>query len=575
MKFLAVLATILVVWLWYILMPTLAWGFSGIFILPIIGLALYIIGSIVFKNETPKITLPVIIGFLITVVIIFVITTPILHATAYKNLIYEVETSNFADDVSPIDINKVRIVDEGIAIRIGEKMLNEETALASKATHGKFHIQTVNRELYWVAPVVYKGFFKWLHEDIGTPGYIMVSATNERDAKLVQEVNGKKIHIKYQPQAYFSDNLKRHIYMNGYMTKGLTDFTLEIDDKGYPHWVITIYNNKVGFAGSDATGVIIVNPETGAMKEYSINNAPKWVDRIQPSNFIVTQLDDWGQYQKGWLNSWTSQEGVLTTSEGISLVYGKDGKSYWYTGIKSSGQETGTVGFVLVNTRTKKAHFYKQAGATEKQAMHSAEGAVKNYGYHATFPVLYNVSGIATYIMTLKDDAGLPKMYAMVSVHDHTIVGTGKDVKSALRAYKSDLSSKGNVVSIDSLVNSVKAMTVVTRFARDVRNGKTLYYMQARDYPSKIFIADSTISEEVIITKEGDVIQIAWEEGGSGFVNLNYFKNLSLYLDKKPEQIKKENQYQKLQEKKVEKNTDKKWENLSPQQKARLLELAK
>jgi len=573
-NFTIIIATIVAMLAWYLFMPTMAWGFGGIILIPgFIAFFIAVISTINNNGFTKfsKYTFSI-LGIIIA--IMFVTTAPMFHADTYNKLIGKVETSNFTDDISPVDINKIRIVDEEIAVRIGEKMLNEDTALASKATHGKFHIQKVKDDLYWVAPVVYKGFFKWLHDNEGTPGYIMVSATNERDARLVQKVDGKEIHIKYQNQAYFSDNLHRHVYLNGYMTKGLTDFTLEINDEGYPYWVITLYNKKVGFAGSDATGVLLVDAQTGEMQEYSIENAPKWVDRIQPDNFVVEQLDDWGQYKKGWLNSWTSQEGVLTTSKGISLVYGKDGRSYWYTGIKSSGQETGTVGFTLTDTRTKKTHFYKQAGATERQAMESAQGAVKNYGYHATFPILYNVSGIATYIMTLKDDAGLPKMYAFVSVHDHTIVGTGKNVKAALRAYKSALSSKGNVVTVDSLVNSVKAYSVITRFARDIRNGQTIYYMQVRDYPSKVFIADSSISEEVIITKEGDSVQIAWEEGGSGFVNLTYFKNLSLKIDKKPEQIQKEKKYEQLQQKQAEVNTDKKWENLSPQQKAELLKKA-
>lgn len=563
-------AVLLTAILWYVLMPTMAWGYLGFpIIIGIIGL--FLTFSMSFKIAS----IP--LGTTLVILIMAAITSfSGWHASQYNKLIGKVEVSNFTDDISPVDINKIRIVDEGIAIRIGEKMLNEDTALASRAELGKFHIQKVKSELYWVAPVVYKGFFKWLDSNIGTPGYIMVSATNERDAKLVQKVNGKKILIKYQKEAFFSENLVRHLYMNGYMTKGITDFTLEIDDEGYPHWVVTIFDKKVGFNGSDANGIIIVDPETGSFKEYSIENAPKWVDRIQPESFITTQLNDWGQYKSGWWNRWLSGNGVLVTSKGISLVYGKDGNSYWYTGIKSSGEKTtGTVGFVLVDTRTKKAHFYKQAGATEIQAMGSAQGAVKNYGYHATFPVLYNVSGIATYIMTLKDDEGLPKSYGFVSVYDHTVVGTGKDVKSALRDYKSSLSSKGNVISVDDLVNSIKAFTVITRFAKDIKNGSTLYYMQTRDEPNKIFIADSSISEEVIITKEGDAVKIAWEEGGSSFVNLTYFKNISLDLNKKPEQEQKENHYEKLQVKKVEKNTEKEWENLTPEEKSDLMESLK
>jgi hypothetical protein len=36
----------------------------------------------------------------------------------------------------------------------------------------------------------------------GTAGYVMVSATNERDVKLVQTNDGKPIKIKYQPEVF-------------------------------------------------------------------------------------------------------------------------------------------------------------------------------------------------------------------------------------------------------------------------------------------------------------------------------------------------------------------------------------
>ena len=48
-------------------------------------------------------------------------------------------------------------------------------------------------------------------------------------------------------------------------------------------------------------GVVIVDPQTGVTKEYSIENTPTWVDRIQPEKFIETQLNDWGQYVNGLL----------------------------------------------------------------------------------------------------------------------------------------------------------------------------------------------------------------------------------------------------------------------------------
>jgi hypothetical protein len=58
------------------------------------------------------------------------------------------------------------------------------------------------------------------------------------------------------------------------------------------------------------------------------------------------------------------------------------------------------------------------SGATEYAAMQSAKGKVQQYEYYATFPILVNLNGIATYFMTLKDAAGLVKMYCFVSVKD-------------------------------------------------------------------------------------------------------------------------------------------------------------
>lgn len=86
-----------------------------------------------------------------------------------------------------------------------------------------------------------------------------------------------------------------------------------------------------------------------------------------------------------------------------------------YTGITSVVGDQSNIGFILVNQRTKEAKYYAIAGAEEYSAMHSAQGAVQQYGYQATFPLLLNVSGQPTYFMALKDSSSLVKMYAMVN----------------------------------------------------------------------------------------------------------------------------------------------------------------
>jgi hypothetical protein len=128
---------------------------------------------------------------------------------------------------------------------------------------------------------------------------------------------------------------------------------------------------KIGFSGNDAVGIILVNAQTGEIKEHSIVTTPSWVDRIQPIDFIEEQLNDWGIM---YMDIEFSNANKLQITEGLTLVYGNDNKSYWYTGLTSVGKDESAVGFVLVDTRT---IFYKQGGATEYAAQSSAQGKFK------------------------------------------------------------------------------------------------------------------------------------------------------------------------------------------------------
>jgi hypothetical protein len=215
-------------------------------------------------------------------------------------------------------MDEIRVVDEDLAYLLGEKVLGSQQALGSQVQLGDFCIQKVNNKLYWVAPLLHSGFFKWLNNKEGTAGYVMVSATNERDVKLVENIEGKNIKIKYQQGAYFQSDIQRHLYFNGYHNIGLTDFSFEINDQGKPFWVVTKYAKKIGFSGNDATGVILLDAQSGEIKEHSIANTPKWVDRIQPIDFIEKQLNDWGEYVNGYWNF--SNSNKLKITEGLTLV---------------------------------------------------------------------------------------------------------------------------------------------------------------------------------------------------------------------------------------------------------------
>lgn len=524
----------------YFSLPVVNYGFSDLpFVLIVLISFWMLINRPFVPNSTPqqmavqlksnKIKIPVIVILLLGLymtVLPMVTSWALLRSQDYRNLIGTVETGeNLSEHMAPISIEKIRVVDQSLANLLGDKVLGAQAALGSQVKLGTFNIQKVGSELYWVAPLLHSGFFKWQKNSQGTNGYVMVNATNERDVKLVQEINGQKVLIKYQSEAYFFSNLKRHVYFEGFFNCGLTDYTFEIDDEGRPYWVITKFKKKIGFSGSDAVGVVVVDTQTGQTSEYSIADAPVWIDRIQPDNFVETQLNDWGKYVKGYWNF--SNENKLQITEGLSLVYGEDNKSYWYTGLTSVGADEATVGFVLVDTRTKKAIWYKQSGATEYAAQNSAIGKIQEKRYSASAPIPYNINGIPTYVMTLKDDGGLVKMFAMVAIEDYTIVGVGNTLRETLMTYKNAFNMTGNELNVNTTAQKITLNTVLTRISSDVKNGNSFYYFTVRDYEN-IFIGSSQISNSLPVSNVGDSIEITFDSDTQGIIDISTFLNKTI-----------------------------------------------
>ena len=524
--------------LFYINLPVISYGFTGfaviLLLLVILGI-LFSLGLTVSQQtkqvkivSRPKKFLSILAGMLLVycIALPFVTSLKMFRSESYQKLIGEVKNGQkITNHIAPISIDKIRVVDEELAHLLGEKILGSQPALGSQVELGDFCIQKVNNNLYWVAPLLHSGFFKWFNNQEGTAGYVMVSATNERDVKLVQQVGAAAIKIKYQPGAYFQSDIHRHVYFNGNATVGLADFSFEIDDAGKPFWIVTKYVKKIGFAGKEAIGIIVVDAQSGAMHEYSIATTPKWVDRIQPLEFIEDQLNDWGEYVHGYWNF--SNADKLQITEGLALVYGKDNKSYWYTGLTSVGKDESAVGFVLVDTRTKESTFYKQGGATEFAAQSSAQGKVQEKGYKASLPIPYNINNIPTYVMTLKDDGGLVKMFAMVAISDYTIVGVGNTMRETLTSFKNVYNMADNKINPNSASNKKALKSIVTRIQNDVKNGNSFYYFKVKDYPN-IFVGSSQISNQLPVTIVGDSIKISFDVDLEEVIDISSFENVNL-----------------------------------------------
>lgn len=445
-----------------------------------------------------------------------IISMPLFHYKAYRDQLGTPNTSEFSDTVQPIALDQVPIVDRDLARELADKKLGENPGLGSQVILGTPVIQKVDNKLVWVVPLEHSGFFKWLKNMDGSAGYIVVAANSVNDVTLVTDYK-----IKYQANAYILDDLNRHVRLfGGGLFKGLTDYSFELDDDGIPHWVLTEYKNRWLFRLPEAAGVLIVNATTGESNYYDTNTVPDWVDRVQPESFIMQQIDNQGRYVHGVFNF--SNQDKFRPSYGNIIIY-NDNRCYLFTGLTSVGSDESAIGFILVDMVTKESYRYQMSGATEVAAQRSAEGKVQQYGYFASFPMIINLNGQPTYFMTLKDNAGLIKQYAFVSVANYTSVGTGETIDSALRDFNQVRGSSGGALTSQP---SDKITGEVLRIASESIGESVTYKIILKNSPTRIFTVSYDLSNELALTQVGDRISMDYMDSETGICTVTGFDNL-------------------------------------------------
>ncbi len=441
------------------------------------------------------------------------IFTPLLFSRSYKNQMKDPVEKEFTAEVQPVDINQIPIVDKELAANLADKKLGEKPSLGSQVVLGEPTMQEVNGELVWVVPLQHSGFFKWLANIEGAAGYIKVSATNLKNVDYVDEYK-----IKIQPHSYFLHDLTRKVRFSGGLFAGITDYSFELDDTGKPHWVVTTYKNTLGFALPEATGVIIVDAQNGATQKYPIADVPTWVDRVQPEDFIVNQINNKGQYIHGVFNF--SNKEKYKISPGTNIIYNQ-GRCYLFTGITSVGSDNSATGFYMVDMVTKEPILYRMSGATEEAGQRSAQGKVQDLGYMATAPLLLNVYDEPTYFMTLKDSARLIKKYAFVSVKDYSLVGVGDTMKEAQTDYFKVMkdSSDKPIFGKDTEKEQQLSLTgTIDRINFTISGEDTIYSFTLDSVPNKIFAVKLLVSNKLSLTQKGDSVSIKYYENAGNFI---------------------------------------------------------
>ena len=451
-------------------------------------------------NKPVKIALIAVVAIIALSAVASIVGSQLFNAKSYKDLII-IEEGNFIEEVSEISQDQIPVVDRDTASRLGQRKLGEMADLVSQ-----FEIEEIYTQINYkgkpvrVTPLMYGDIIKWVNNrSEGIPAYITVDMTTQ-ETELVRLEKG----IKYSESEYFMRDLNRALRFK-YPTKIFDNISFEIDDEGTPYWVASVIDFKIGFwSGSDIDGVVIMNAQTGESKYYKLEDVPTWIDQVFDSDMIEQHLVYNGKYRSGFFNSIFGQRGVLQPTDGYNYL-ALDDYVYLYTGMTSVTSDESNVGFVLVNLRTKETKFYTIPGAEEYSAMSSAEGQVQHLSYSSTFPLLLNVSDRPTYFMSLKESAGLVKMYAFVDVNQYQIVGTGNTVESARADYISKLKKEN--VSDAPETEDQEMEGVIAGISSAVVEGNTTYYIKLEN-DANVYTALITKSDLLPFAKPGDRVKI-------------------------------------------------------------------
>lgn len=427
-----------------------------------------------------------------------VIFSPIFSSNRYAARI-DVSPSNFSEDITPVDLDNLPLLDKESTQKVGDRVMGQLPELISQFEVSDQYTQiSYQGRLVRVTPLEYNGFFKWLgNNNEGSPGYILVDSTTG-EANLVKLEKG----MKYLESSFFNDNLSRKIRFQ-FPTEILAPSVFEIDDTGAPYFITPVLKVTWVDLLPDVKGTILTDPVTGKSTYYDVADVPGWVDHVYPSNLILNQINDWGSYQDGWLNSFTSQKNVRKSTSGYTyLAEGDD--IYIYTGITSAATDESNIGFILTNLRTKETHFYAVPGAEEFSAMNSAQGAVQEKRYSSTFPLLINLNGRPTYLSSLKDAAGLVKAYAFVDVEDYQKVKVSDSslgLDSAANAYLQMLGNESTLNPEDA----TEVSGIISSIESVVLEGSSYFYLTL-DSDKTIFKAPLIMDDRLPFLSPGTTI---------------------------------------------------------------------
>lgn len=354
----------------------------------------------------------------------------------------------------------------------------------------------------YIIPLQYDGFFA-MNRAKEIPGYFIVSATS-------QNAEPKFVHkpYKYAQSAYFNHDVDRNIYRHNPEWLTMSNPQLEIDDNGTPYWVQTVYKSEFMSHRPNykKLHVVVMNAQTGKQNTYSLNNIPKFVDEGITSDAASTMNEVFGKYKNGFWNF--SRTGVIKPTnngpeDGVTSIFNRDGSISYFTDFTNPNNKADSaMGYSMINARTGKLTYYKANGIMDSTG--AKENANQNYKaqqWKAKMPVLYNINGRPTWVMTILDSSHAIRGYYYLDAQDQSIFGSGNNPTSALDSFRQALVSDGTAAKNTPGAKNKQVSGVADRVAVISSKNKVMFTLQGSNI---VYTIDTNDYSNANLLRPGD-----------------------------------------------------------------------
>lgn len=396
---------------------------------------------------------------------------------------------------------------------------------------GTVQAQYIHGKAVYIVPVEYQGFFAMMKAK-NIPGYFMIDATSQNATpKFIKKP------YKYTTSAYFKRDAERQLYRNNpqWLKLGDGGAQLEIDNNGNPYWVETVYkseflSHRINYK---KLRVIVMDAITGKTKTYKLSNLPKFIDEGITSDVAAEINSNYGSYKHGFWNRFLGKTDMEEPTnngpeDGVTSIFNENGTISYFTDFTNPNTKSDSaLGYSMINARTGELTYYKANGIMDSSgAKSNANQNYKAQQWTANMPILYNVDGRPTWIMTILDKTHAIRGYYYLDAEDQSIYGTGTSPISALDDFRQALVNSGAKASNTPNSNLKQITGTVDRVAIVSNKNKVMFTLKDSQV---VYTIDTNDFAKANLLRSGDNISFkANIVNGQSIGNITKFTNHNL-----------------------------------------------